>query len=662
MSAPSPSPSYRPDIDGLRGVAVLLVVLFHAHISFRGGFVGVDVFFVISGYLITTLMLKDFAAGTFSLVDFWERRIRRIFPALAVMTLFTMAAGVILLFPDALQKLGASLVAQVLLVSNLYFWKDSSGYFAGPAEEQPLLHTWSLAVEEQFYLFMPLLCLLLFRRWSARRGQQPQTLKASCLRVFLPLLGLSFLFSVIATWWDAHTAFYWLPMRAWELLLGACLSCLPDQMPALSDRRRTQFAAAALLTIVIVAAVYNSRTLFPGLAALPPCLATAVLIGLGNPAFGGNPVSRLLATPALVKVGLISYSLYLWHWPVLAFMNYLNTGSKDAISKPARLLIMGLAFALAWASWRWVETPVRRRLCFKTRRSLFTAALSLMSLMLAAGVWIERSSGLPDRMDPQVLRYADAGVLDRSRRSWQDDAEAAFSDTLPALGQKTTGTADRVLLWGDSHAMSLIPTLDACCRDQGSSGLVAAHSATVPTLGYYRPSRTGLGTRGPAWAAAVVEIVRKRRIPDTILAAYWKESTGKDPAAFSQALLETVRQLRSAGSRVWIVLDVPELPFDVPKALALHHMRPGLIPDPRLQATSRTAHESENSVMLRLVPELQKAGAFVLDPSTLLFDSAGRTLIEENGISLYGDGDHLTIAGALRLKPLFTPVFSSSAP
>jgi peptidoglycan/LPS O-acetylase OafA/YrhL len=660
MSAPSSSPAYRPDIDGLRGIAVLLVVLFHAHITFRGGFVGVDVFFVISGYLITTLMMKDFAAGTFSLVDFWERRIRRIFPALAVMTLFTMAAGAVLLFPDALQKLGASLVAQVLLISNLYFWNDSSGYFAGPAEEQPLLHTWSLAVEEQFYLFMPLLCLLLFRRWSSRQGEQ--TLKAACLRIFTVLLGLGFLFSIAATWWDAHTAFYWLPMRAWELLLGACLACLPDTKPALTGRRRTLLAAAALLTIIIVGAVYDKRTLFPGLAALPPCLATAALIWVGNPLFGGNPVSRLLASPLLVKVGLVSYSFYLWHWPVLAYMNYLNTGSKDDIPRSVRVLIMGLAFGLAWASWRWVETPVRRRLCFKTRRSLFTAALSLMALMLATGAWIDRSTGLPDRLDPQVLRFANAGVLDRAQRSWKDNPEDAFRDTLPELGQKTTGTADRVLLWGDSHAMSLIPVLDACCRDQGSSGLIAAHSATVPTLGYYRPSRTGLDSRSPAWTAAVLDIIRQRRIPDTILTAYWKESTGKDPAAFSQALLETVRQLRSAGTRVWIVLDVPELPFDVPKALALHHMRPGLIPDPRLQATTRAAHERENSVMLRLVPDLQKAGATVLDPSAHLFDSAGRTLIEENGLSLFGDGDHLTIAGALRLKPLFAPVFSPSTP
>jgi|JI6StandDraft_1071083.scaffolds.fasta_scaffold00857_10 peptidoglycan/LPS O-acetylase OafA/YrhL len=311
MSAHSSSPAYRPDIDGLRGIAVLLVVLFHARISFRGGFVGVDVFFVISGYLITMLMMKDFAAATFSLMDFWERRVRRIFPALAVMTLFTISAGCVLLFPEALEKLGASLVSQVLLSSNLYFWNDSSGYFAGPAEEQPLLHTWSLAVEEQFYLFMPLLCLLIFRSWKARADSR--SLKDVCFRIFSRLLVPGFLFAVAATWWDAHTSFYWLPMRAWELLLGSALACLPEKKFTVSDRLRTQLAAAALLTVLIVGWVYNKRTPFPGLAALPPCLATAVLIWAGNPAFGSNPVSRLLSSAWLVKVGLVSYSFYLWH-------------------------------------------------------------------------------------------------------------------------------------------------------------------------------------------------------------------------------------------------------------------------------------------------------------------------------------------------------------
>ena len=338
-------------------------------------------------------------------------------------------------------------------------------------------------------------------------------------------------------------------------------------------------------------------------------------------------------------------------------MNYLNTGSAEHISKTVRVLIMGLAFLAAWASWRWVETPVRRRVCFKTRRSLFAGALSLMALMLAAGAFIHQSEGMPGRVDPKVLQYANSGVEDRTQRAWKDNAEDAFRDTLPEFGKKTMGTADRVLLWGDSHAMVLIPVVAAWCEEQGSTGLIAANSATVPMLGYYRSTRTGLDSRGPAWASAVLDIIKKRRIPDTILTAYWKESTGKDPAAFSQALLETVRQLRSTGTRVWIVLDVPEITFDVPKALALHQMLPRLIQDPRQQATTRATHLKNNRALVQLIPELEKAGATILDPAPCLFDSTERTLIEKDGRSLYSDDHHLTIEGTLRLKTLFTPVF-----
>ena len=273
-----------------------------------------------------------------------------------------------------------------------------------------------------------------------------------------------FFFAIAATWWDAHTSFYWLPMRAWELLLGSCLACLPEGKFPLSSRSRTHLASAALLTILVVGWVYNKRTQFPGLAALPPCLAAAVLIWAGNPAFGSNPVSRLLGSPALVKIGLVSYSFYLWHWPILAYMNYLNAGPAEDISKTVRFLLMGLAFLVAWASWRWVETPVRRRLILKTRRSLFTASAAIMALMLATGFWLYYAEGLPNRLDLQVLLYANAGVEDRAEyklRAWKDDTENAFRDTLPEIGQKTTGTADRVLLWGDSNDKTLIPVIAA---------------------------------------------------------------------------------------------------------------------------------------------------------------------------------------------------------
>lgn len=656
MMSPTAKPSaYRPDIDGLRAIAVLLVVLYHARISFRGGFVGVDVFFVISGYLITGLMLRDLELGRFSLADFWERRVRRIFPALAVMSFGTLAAGMVLLFPEDLSALGSSLLAQVCLVSNLYFWSDSGGYFAGAAEEKPLLHTWSLAVEEQFYLGMPFLCLLLARRWS--RSPAAPSLREKCLKVFALLLAVGFLLAAVVTSVDAHAAFYWLPTRAWELLMGACLACLPAGRPKVSGAWASALAWTALAVLLITGWVYSRKTLFPGIAALPPSLATAVLIWAGGLDSGGAAVSRILASRALMKIGLLSYSFYLWHWPVVAFMNYLNAGTSDFPGKAGRTILMAVALGIAWCSWRWVETPVRQGRILKSRRALFSAALAVSALLLAAGAGLVIQHGFPGSQDPQVLRYASAGVEDRARRAWQDDPEDAFRDTLPVLGVKNPSRPPRVLLWGDSHAMTLAPVVSSWCEELGESGLLAAHSATVPMFGYYRQSRSGLDSRGPAWAEAVFELIRKHRIPEVILTAYWKESTGRDPDPFASALLKTVQRLSGAGARVWLVLDVPELPFEVPRALAFHQKLPWLVTDPRRLATTREEHAENNRLLLRLAPELAKAGARVLDPSSLLFNQDGRCKIEQDGVPLYGDSHHLTIPGTLLLRPLFKPVF-----
>ncbi|MCX6855891.1 MAG: acyltransferase, partial [Verrucomicrobia bacterium] len=344
MSSPAPS-SYRPDIDGLRGIAVLMVVLFHAHISFRGGYIGVDIFFVISGYLITLLMMRDLEADTFSLADFWERRFRRIFPALAIMILVTVGLGFMVLLPEALINLADSLQAQTVFLSNLFFWNDSGDYFAGPAEEKALLHTWSLAVEEQFYIVMPLLCLLIRWKWKSR--SHGLSLRELSFRVFNALLILSFILAVAVTWIDAHTAFYWLPTRTWELMMGSSLACLPIGKWHLNDKPRVIISWIALLTILIVGWVYNKRTIFPGLAAAPPCLATAFLIWAGHPNFAQTKVSKLLGSKALVRIGLASYSFYLWHWPILAFMNYLNPGHTDNISKSIRVGLMLIVFLVA---------------------------------------------------------------------------------------------------------------------------------------------------------------------------------------------------------------------------------------------------------------------------------------------------------------------------
>lgn len=644
MSQPA-SFAYRPDIDGLRGVAVLLVVLFHAHLSCRGGFIGVDVFFVISGYLITGLMRRDLEAGGFRLTDFWERRARRILPALAVMALLTLIAGAWLLLPEDLARLGRSAMAQSLFVANLFFWREGGGYFAGPAEQMPLLHLWSLAVEEQFYLLMPPLCLLLARR----AARTPGGLAALGRRVFGGLALVSLLASV---WWvqhDAHSAFYWLPARAWELLLGSLLACWPAGPAA--PRLRSGVGLAGLLAILIPGLLYDAGTPFPGLAALPPCLGAAALIWAGR----GGPAARLLESRPLLHFGRISYSLYLWHWPLLALAAALSPVWVDADSRAVRLGLVLAAWGLAVLSWRWVENPVRARVILKSRAALFSASGLVLVLLLAIGAWLNARQGLPERLPAHAVRLASATA---AAAAWPDAAEAVLAGRPPRFGSTLPDAPPRVLLWGDSHAKSLVPVLADACEEAGAAGLLVAHSATAPVLGFHRRSRHGLdAATSRAWAEAVIEIVRRERVPDTVLAAYWSKCHGREEEAFGRALTDTVRRLREAGTRVWIVLDVPVQDFAPPRALAYHALRPGLFRDPSELAVTPAEHRERNAVMEALRAELEAAGARLLDPASLLFDGDGRARLAVRGEALYADGDHLTEAGARLLRPLLAPIF-----
>lgn len=298
---------YRRDIDGLRALAIGSVLLAHAEIPFaRGGFVGVDVFFVISGYLITRIILRGLETGSFSIFRFYENLARRLVPALLVVLLVTFILAAFALGPRQFDFFARSAMSAAAFVSNIWFWQAGSGYFDGDLRVAILLHTWSLGVEEQFYLIVPLLLCLVFRLAP---------------RLLLSLLLLSVLASFCrATYlvsdFRAQAAFFLLPSRVWELGVGALLAVAPPEAPA-RGAVRAGIAQLALAAILIPVVFYSETTPFPGAMALPPVLGAAALIWIN--ASGDNPVKRLMSTPLLVGIGLMSYSFYLWHWPVIVF-------------------------------------------------------------------------------------------------------------------------------------------------------------------------------------------------------------------------------------------------------------------------------------------------------------------------------------------------------
>ena len=436
-------PAYRADIDGLRAVAVVAVVVYHAFPrALPGGFIGVDIFFVISGFLISTIIFGGVDRGSFSFRTFYGRRVKRIFPALALVLAACLVAGWFVLQPDKYERLAVHATAGVGFVSNLVLWRES-GYFDSAAEFKPLLHLWSLGIEEQFYFVFPLLAVLVH--------------KIRVRRVWLlgVVMVASFVWCVRLTSSDPTAAFYSPVTRFWELLVGSALSIVVSSGRLRDVRlaaalRWTSMAGGALILLALI--TFDGRTPFPGWRALLPVVGAALIIGSGP---AGVLNRRLLSLRPMVFVGLISYPLYLWHWPLLVLAR-IHVGHTPLAS--ARLGLVAAAVALAFATYRLLERPLRS---LGSRRSL-TPWLSLAMIAVGVcGVGIARADGVPSRYGPQLAdlaAYHYEYVTDaRSPQCWVESMAPADSFE-PSCVDPDDGRPLTVL-WGDSHAARLYPGL-----------------------------------------------------------------------------------------------------------------------------------------------------------------------------------------------------------
>lgn len=624
---------YRREVDGLRAVAVLPVILFHAGFTaFAGGFVGVDVFFVISGYLITSIILAEASAGGFTLAGFYERRARRILPALFLVLAACLPAAWFWLAPSDLKDFGKSLIGVAIFSSNFLFWQQS-GYFDTAAELKPLLHTWSLAVEEQYYVLFPPLVMLIWRLARRRLGWLLAALA-------LGSLALAEARNVAAP----AATFFLLPARGWELLAGALVALRHHGAP---PRENAGWPAQALglgglLAIGLAVFALDGRTPFPGLAALLPVGGAVAVIAGANPA---TLAGRLLGSRLLVGLGLLSYSAYLWHQPLFAFARHAS------LERPSPALFGGLVlltFGLAYLSWRFVETPFRRRERF-TRRRIFALAALGSFVFIVIGFACQAANHL----SRYRLSDAQATLIASAQRSpLREKCHTSHADYLkPAAACSFFAPDVRWAVLGDSHAVELAYALAKALEPAGIGVKQLSFAGCPPTWG-----RPQLATDCARWTAEAVDYLVATPQIDTVVVSYRinmhlygeheaiypqlpAEGSDSERAAIWQAYGAVLGRLQAAGKRVALVLQAPELPQRATDLIfKRRHQSGDLTGVPTAWWQQRNAWVSAHRATL-------PAGVTVVDPAELLCD-AQNCYATRQGQALYFDDDHLSVSGA----------------
>ncbi len=639
---------YRGDIDGLRAIAVLAVLFFHAGLSFPGGYVGVDVFFVISGYLITRLIVADLDRGTFSFQNFWVRRLRRIWPAATVTTLATLVAGAVLLDPRSYETLARDAIAQACMVANIRFWQTTD-YFAVNSDLRGLLHTWSLAVEEQFYLVHPFVVVLL---WKIRRGL--------LLPAFAVAAVCSFVLSVAALRAYPEATFYLLPTRAWELLLGGMLALVPGWR---AGRSVSGLAGVAGLGMVVVPMfVYTRGTPFPGTAALWPCLGTCLLIFAGSRR--ESWIAGVLAWEPMRRIGLISYSLYLVHWPLLAMARAWTWPNEPGLG--VRLAVVPLSFVLAYASWRFVENRFRTSKGGVGFGRVAAASFGAAALTVVVCLAIVKTGGWRGRFDERVLAHIDPERVDRT---WQNNATEAASveGLLVPIGSE--GVEPAFLLWGDSHGIAISPVIDRLAKEYGVSGRARLRPGTTPVPGLWSAGG-GVGSaeaneRVASWAI-------EQRIPHVFLVARWTVQVNGRPNGPHDARAKTVvravggpdgqaplwlltdgigrlgERLAGEGITLWVFLEVPrQRTTPVHRGMRAHLLRTELPSG----GITRAMHEGDIARIRAGFEGIALPNVRLVDLSGPFFASTDGVspLIDGEGRPLYADDDHVNPLGAERV-------------
>ncbi len=605
---------YRPDIDGLRALAVVSVVIFHVNAAWLpGGFVGVDIFFVISGFLITSILYRGMEAGTFSFKRFYLRRIQRILPASYLVLFATLAMGCLLMVPVNLKALTKAAISAAFFGSNIFFARGA-GYFEDTSE-LPLLHTWSLAVEEQYYFLFPPLLLLLFRFGLKKRG-----MLLTCI-----VLGLASF--AVSSWMTtdkmlARWNYFLLPTRAGEMLIGSVLAVANFHGVRPGARLARAFSLTGFALMVIAFFVLSKHSPFPGYNAAWPCIGTGMVI------YGSREsiINRGLSLRPVVYIGLISYSVYLWHWPILAFMRYTRV-AEDPMSVQAGLVAIGLTWLLAHLTWKFVETPTRKQKLSLPQAATryFVIPATVVALVFVS---IRVSDGWPARFgdDVEMLTHLTPTKTCHGRVRANCDVQAA---------EVRDASSNRGLLVGDSHAGHLTGLFTALAED----GVVS-----VDQLSANDRAPDGALTRSPGRSAKMIEVFQQVAPNyDVIYLSIRLETRLARIPDFREKLARFIRSQTEDGRRVVLLGQIPRFPAN-PNRFAFVSRRLGVeepewIPDPAVPAA--------NEVFRELVATIE--GASFVDLAAEVCAGDDCSPFTSEGVVRYLDEDHVNLLGSRQL-------------
>lgn len=628
---------YRLDIDGLRAIAIIPVVLFHAFPDLLpGGFIGVDIFFVISGFLITSIIARELEQGSFSIVSFYSRRVRRIFPALALMLSFTIAVGWFLLLEGEFREMMWHVFAGGTFWQNIALYQES-GYFDRASEMKPLLHLWSLAIEEQFYIFLPLALFALHRK-PARMGY---ALSAAAI--------LSFVFGVSAVSGSPEKAFYMPHLRAWELLAGSVLALSIMRGWSIPTGRAGNFASLVGGCAIAASVVFVDKgQQFPGWIALAPVAGAVAIIASGKDAWLNRV---LLSSKLMVFIGLISFPLYLWHWPMLVYLRLAYGGEPPASHQ---IFAIAISTVLAYLTYRLIERPIRERTRHKeTTVMVLASAMTALAVIGAAG-----SLNLLDRFRPSAM------TSNSQNFSWDGTFENDNCRKMfPALDAKFCNLAEArpptVALIGDSHALVYFAGLATALVEAGDNLLNLGSPSCMPA--YAAPFHsTGIPFKeGNKCRKAIdqgLSLVEQSSSVHTIILSgrrFIRDMTDSETAAASQAMGETVRRLAEAGKNVFFILDFPE-PYIDPSTCVrsinlIDEANKCFIDIVRARKERQTQEDLVRSVLR------QYQRSKVVDSFDALCED-GVCPIVLNGQSLYLDRDHLSRDGSAQVAKWLSPL------